>query len=372
MVDLEESESDQEDAPSTGSFQSVSHQSVSVPGSSQSLSHQSVSVSGSSQSVSDQSVSVSGSSQSVQGATSGSSQSVPASETGVLQDSLREEEDEISQPLVVNTVPVQDLSTNTEYLEREETAMIERFLSNGCGCDLASGSNCSTLFTAESLESYRRDCSELTRAELDMTLLGQLVAFTNCSTLTAHSSRDWHPSVSRQRSYSLFWHGGRRVCKKTFLFLHTISDKRLRNLQRTMRDNGLAPRRHGNLRRLPSNAISYIDTQRVVEFLRSYSEANAILLPGRIPGYKRTDIQLLPSSTTKRLVWQRYCAATANSTNQQVAYSTFCGIWRRVVPHIMVTKPMSDLCWVCQANSTAITRSANLSEEHKSAVSTFT
>ena len=344
MVDLEESGSDQEDAPSTGSSQSVSHQSVSVPGS-----RQSVSVPGSSQSVSasgsSQSVSLSGSSQSVEG---GSSHSVPTSETGVLQDSLREEEDEISQPLVVNMVPVQNLSTNTEYLEREETAMIERFLSDGCGCNLVSGSNCSTLFTAESLESYRRDCSELTRAELDMTLLGQLAAFTNCSALTAHSSRDWHPSVSRQRSYSLFWHGGRRVCKKTFLFLHTISDKRLLNLQRNIRENGLAPRRHGNLCRLPSNAISYIDTQRVVEFLRSYSEANAILLPGRIPGYKRTDIQLLPSSTTKRLVWQQYCAALVNSTHKQVAY-----------------------CWVCQANTTAIMRSANLPEEQKSAVSTY-
>ena len=37
----------------------------------------------------------------------------------------------------------------------------------------------------------------------------------------------------------------------------------------------------------------------------------------------------------------------------------------------MVTKPMSDLCWVCQANTTAIMRSANLPEELKSAVSTY-
>ena len=130
MIDLEESEGDQEDAP--GSSQSVSHQLVSVPGCSQS-----VSVSGPSHSVSHQSVSVSGSSESVQGGTSGSSQSIPASETGVLQDRFREEEDEISQPLVVNTAPVQDLSTNTEYLEREEMTMIQKFLSNGCGCNLA-------------------------------------------------------------------------------------------------------------------------------------------------------------------------------------------------------------------------------------------
>ena len=148
----------------------------------------------------------------------------------MLQDSLREEDDEISQPLVVDTVPVQELSSNTDYLEREETTMIQRFLIDGCGCGLANGCICTTLFTAESLESYRRECRELTLVELDMTLLGQLAAFTNSSALTAHSSRDWLPSVSRQRPYSVFWHAGRRVCNKTFLFLHAISDKRLCNL----------------------------------------------------------------------------------------------------------------------------------------------
>ena len=34
-------------------------------------------------------------------------------------------------------------------------------------------------------------------------------------------------------------------------------------------------------------------------------------------------------------------------------------------------KPMSDLCWVCQQNSAAITHSANRPEEEKSAVSGF-
>ena len=39
--------------------------------------------------------------------------------------------------------------------------------------------------------------------------------------------------------------------------------------------------------------------EHVVSYLISYAEANAILLLGRIPGYKRSDIQLLPCSTTK-------------------------------------------------------------------------
>ena len=272
----------------------------------------------------------------------------------------------------MNTTPVLDVNPNREDLEGDETAQVSKFLADECGCNLATGGCCSSTFSAESLESYRRDCLELTRAELDMVLLGQLAAFTNTSTNTAHSIRDTpQSSVNRQKTHRVFWHGARRVCKKTFLFLHTVSEKRLRNLQKNLQENGLAPRQHGNLRRLPSNTISFGDTQRVVEFLQAYAEANAILLPGRIPGYKRTDVQLLPSCTTKRHVWQQYCTALVNGAHQQVAYSTFCGIWRRVVPQILITKPMSDLCAICQSNSTAIMRAANEPEETKSAVSTM-
>ena len=245
--------------------------------------------------------------------------------------------------------------------------MVQKFLSDGCGCDLASGS-CSSTFSAESIESYRSQCSELSRAELDMAILGQLSAFTNNSTSSVHSTKHRHPPTNRQRVYTHFFHGGRRVCKKMFLFLHIISEKRFRNLQESLKQNGITPRRHGNTRRLPANTVSFADTQRVVEFLGTYAETNAILLPGRVPGYKRTDVQLLPSSTTKRQVWQQYCSALHSTTHHQVAYSTFCSIWRQVVPQITITKPMSDLCWICQSNSTAIMRAANQPEEQKSEV----
>ena len=45
------------------------------------------------------------------------------------------------------------------------------------------------------------------------------------------------------------------------------------------------------------------------------------------------------------------------------AYNTFCKLWRELLPHITVMKPMTDLCAVCQENSTAIMRSANLPDE---------
>lgn len=286
-----------------------------------------------------------------------------------LEDSLTEEEVETSQPLLHNTSPVLEVQPNTLHLEREESASVQRFLTNGCGCDLADGP-CSSTFSVESVESYRGQCSELTRTELDMVILGQLSAFTNTSSLTLHSTKHRHGPTNRQRSYMPFWHGGRRVCRKMFLFLHTISRKRLHNLQESFRECGVAPRRHGNTRRLPANTVSFVDKQRVVEFLHTYAEANAILLPGRIPGYKRTDVQLLPCSTTKRYVWQQYCASllSLSSSYHQMAYSSFCTIWRQVVPQVLITRPMSDLCWICQSNSTAIMRASNQPEELKSQV----
>ena len=53
-----------------------------------------------------------------------------------LQDSLVEDELETNQPLVVNTVPVLDIQPNRENLEREEIVMVQKILSDRCGCHL--------------------------------------------------------------------------------------------------------------------------------------------------------------------------------------------------------------------------------------------
>ena len=128
-----------------------------------------------------------------------------------------------------------------------------------------------------------------------MAILGQFAAFTNNSTQSVHSTRYHHTPATRQRAYMTVWQSGRRVCKKTFLFLHTIFEKRFRNLQKSFRENGLTPRCHGNTRRLPANTIAFTDTQRVVEFLHTYAEANAILLLHRcavvaLQHYKETGV----------------------------------------------------------------------------------
>ena len=50
------------------------------------------------------------------------------------------------------------------------------------------------------------------------------------------------------------------------------------------------PQIHGNSNRLPKHALSLSSVEYVVRFLVNYTDQHAIPLPGRIPGYKNTDL----------------------------------------------------------------------------------
>ena len=51
-------------------------------------------------------------------------------------------------------------------------------------------------------------------------------------------------------------------------------------------NNGIEERIHGNKNHLAHNGFSTDELRNIVTFLQNYAEKNAILLPGKIPGYK--------------------------------------------------------------------------------------
>ena len=61
--------------------------------------------------------------------------------------------------------------------DRAEEDLVSKFMSMGCGCV----KRCSKPFSLEYVRSVRRQCTELEHAELDMAILGQLMASTNTS-----------------------------------------------------------------------------------------------------------------------------------------------------------------------------------------------
>ena len=116
----------------------------------------------------------------------------------------------------------------SECIEVEETQYVQTFVSKSCGCVLHNGRSCSEQFSIDHYLQIRSQCKELTRAELDMALLGQLSAFCFSGEQTVRATSQRHPSEARQHTYTMFWHKGVKVCRKTFLFLHTCSEKRLK------------------------------------------------------------------------------------------------------------------------------------------------
>ena len=96
------------------------------------------------------------------------------------------------------------------------------------------------------------------------------------------------------------------ICKDFFLIVYGIGKKRLENLQKHYKKNGILPRVHGNKGRLAIRVCSLETLKPVVSFLDNYAEEHAVAFPGRVPGFKRTDVRLLPSSNTKASIHRVY------------------------------------------------------------------
>lgn len=56
------------------------------------------------------------------------------------------------------------------------------------------------------------------------------------------------------------------------------------------------------------------------------------------------------------------------ANQRAVKYTTFCTYWRKLLPHVVIAKPRTDLCWTCQQNSAAIMKAINRPDNEKSEV----
>jgi hypothetical protein len=72
-------------------------------------------------------------------------------------------------------------------------------------------------------------------------------------------------------------------------------------------ENGLTPiENHSGGRRETKHVLSFKDAENTVNYIKNYAVDHALALPGRVPGYWRQDVLLLPSSHTKTFVYGRY------------------------------------------------------------------
>ena len=201
-----------------------------------------------------------------------------------------------------------------------EKAKVKTFWENTCKCKLAEGDKpCSTTLSLDDFYDSRNNCNELSSAELDLVILGAIQSSLNCNEISVSGRSEKQRKVSRMA----FYYHGKRICRTSFLFLHCLSKNRLWSLVKHYRKNGLTLRVHGNKKRLPSSAFSAETVANVVKFITNIAEEQALLLPGRVPGFKRVDVKLLPSVLTKHGLWKMYTEISSSQNSSSVFCSRF-------------------------------------------------
>ena len=230
----------------------------------------------------------------------------------------------------------------------------------GCGCQFGpKKQHCSSVLCYSDVLECRTNCLQLSKEELDLIVL---------SHLQSHLRRNEVGGRKRKRYVCNFFFNGQQICKSTYLFLHAIGKERYANLCEHYKLYGLTLRVHGNKGRLPRNTCTFEAISKVSKFISNYAEEHALVLPGRVPGFKRTDVRLLPSHMSKASAWRVYSTAMEGESETPVGYSKFVELWNQLTPHVVIMRPMSDLCFTCQHNNTQIVRSVNLPESTKSTV----
>ena len=203
--------------------------------------------------------------------------------------------DAMDSTAATDTPPIEERSVN----QINDEDVCKDFIEQTCGCKKASGRPCSGQFSVEYYVERRAQGSLLTRNELDLVMLGSIMATTKSDEDVIHGR---HKPVKRQRPRGSYLHNGCVVCKVTFGFIFGVGRKhRIDALRKHYLDEGIASRVHKNSTLRPHNALTFDDITSIVNFVQNYAEQHAILLPGRVPQYKRDDIKLLPCNETKKV-----------------------------------------------------------------------
>lgn len=174
-----------------------------------------------------------------------------------------------------------------------------------------------------------------------------------------------HVAKIRKASYTQYSFRGVDVCRKFFMFVFGCGIKKLRNVKSHFLKNGVEQRSHQNTS-LSSKCFSVECRIKAVTFIKNFSAQNALILPGRLPAYRlNTDLNILPCSMSKLYVFDLYKKAADETDIEIVGKTTWYDLWNTFCANIVIQKPRTDLCNVCQKQTVSLGQMQGLTEEEK-------
>lgn len=209
-----------------------------------------------------------------------------------------------------------------------------------CECKRNKGQPCYTLFKEDEVELTKLQYLGLSREELDLTLLAKIESGIHLSTETCcHKQK----KSERTRQRVIFTHHGAEICRHFFLYLHNIGEKKLKNVCKHYKLNGVETRVHKLTKKLPSHALSFEDVQITFHFISNFAEANAIILPGRTPFAWKSDCKRLPTNCSRRFVYNKYVEAVSTGGNKKISLRRFFNVFGMICCHLWKTKSLQQI-----------------------------
>ncbi|CAG8647829.1 197_t:CDS:2, partial [Ambispora leptoticha] len=193
-----------------------------------------------------------------------------------------------------------------------------RFLEIGCNC------GCSKIIPREKFAELREAFQALSRSEQDIFLMAQLKAMNGGETTAS-----------------------RRLKKKT-----RIGRTHFENARNPLATNGIIPRVHGNIKRVPrwktKITIDINVATAVKNFLENYAEIHGLPSPGRNVNRITQSLTLLPAETSYKSVYRDFIAGLENDST-----------------------PRTDLCDTCQHFRNGLQYNARKEEEARDLLKRF-
>jgi hypothetical protein len=172
-------------------------------------------------------------------------------------------------------------------------------------------------------------------------------------------------NVTRHK-YKYKYNENIQICKPVFLKLCDIKKDVLEALQKHLLTNGLEDRQHGNMKNIPKlKSRAFVDlevAERVKNFILNYAELHGLPSPMRLQD-NSDPVIYLETQYNYNSVFKEYekCFEDnfADSSMQNIKYTTFWRLWNQLTPHIKFLNTSSDLCGTCETFRLKLKPSSN-------------
>ncbi|CAG8844392.1 28597_t:CDS:1, partial [Gigaspora margarita] len=234
------------------------------------------------------------------------------------------------------------------------------FQSKNCECRMRNTYQCFEKVGFKRFFERHMQFRSLDKKELDLVLMGQLMAFEYNQT-----------NENAKQKFNYQFNNDIKLCKNTYLKLIGVGNKHLIQINESLKNKGLVERLHGNTKRIPNTKsrtkIDQTVSTLVSTFISNYANVHRYPSPGRHLQHDTQSIIYLPTDQDYTKVYNNFIECLnifPEKPFDKISYKSFVRIWKELLPYIKFMTLGTDLCETYEMLKAEI-RCANYNEERE-------